>query len=79
MSLFQKKPYKRDYILQKRPQIIVSLLIVATPYVYCMRINGCTHVQPIAFEASYNRILQSQSSWSLFNGTWQKRRRELDH
>jgi len=28
---FAKEPYKRDVILQKRP-IIVSLLIVATPY-----------------------------------------------
>ena len=29
---FAKKPYKRDYILQKRPLITRSLLIVATPY-----------------------------------------------
>ena len=29
-----KQPYKRDYILQKRPVILKSLLIVATPYVY---------------------------------------------
>ena len=28
---FAKKPYKRDYILQKRPVILRSLLIVATP------------------------------------------------
>jgi len=28
---FVKKPYKRDYILQKRPIILRSLLIVATP------------------------------------------------
>ena len=27
-----KEPYKRDYILQKRPIILRSLLIVATPY-----------------------------------------------
>ena len=27
---------------------------------------------------SFNLILQSQSNWSLFNGTWQKRRRELE-
>ena len=26
-----------------------------------------------------NANLQSQSHWSLFNGTWQKRPRELDH
>jgi len=29
---FAKEPYKRDYILQKRPKILRSLLIVATPY-----------------------------------------------
>jgi len=29
---FAKEPYKRDYILQKRPMILRSLLIVATPY-----------------------------------------------
>jgi len=29
---FAKEPYKRDYILQKRPIILRSLLIVGTPY-----------------------------------------------
>ena len=29
---FAKEPYKRDYILQKRPVILRRLLIVATPY-----------------------------------------------
>ena len=29
---FAKKPYKRDYILQKRPIILRSLLLIATPY-----------------------------------------------
>jgi len=28
---FAKEPYKKDYILQKRPTILRSLLIVATP------------------------------------------------
>jgi len=28
---------------------------------------------------SFNLILQSQSEWSFFSGTWQKRRRSLDH
>jgi len=36
-------------------------------------------LHPIAFGVSCNLILQSQSNWSLFNGTWQKRRRELDN
>ena len=35
-------------------------------------------VQPIAFGVSLNLNLQSQSHWSLFNGTWQKRPGELD-
>ena len=29
---FAKEPYKREYILQKRPIILRSLLIVATPF-----------------------------------------------
>jgi len=29
---FAKEPYKRDYVLQKRPIILRRLLIVATPY-----------------------------------------------
>jgi len=33
---FAKEPYKRDYILQKRPIILRSLLIVATPYLISM-------------------------------------------
>jgi len=28
---FAKEPYKRDYILQKRPTILRSLLLEATP------------------------------------------------
>ena len=35
-------------------------------------------VQPIASGVSFNLNRQSQSHWSLFNGTWQKRLRELD-
>mmetsp|Transcript_39367 Transcript_39367/g.63455 ORF Transcript_39367/g.63455 Transcript_39367/m.63455 type:complete len:124 (+) Transcript_39367:3035-3406(+) len=36
-------------------------------------------VQAIASGESSNLILQSQSNWSLFNGTWQKRHRELEN
>jgi len=32
--LLAKEPYKRDDILQKRPMILRSLLIVATLYIY---------------------------------------------
>ena len=56
-------------LLQKRPIILRSLLIVATPYV-------CHQVQPIVFGVSFNLSIQSQSNWSFFNGTWQKRSRE---
>ena len=39
----------------------------------------CREIQAIAFGVSFNLILQSQSYWSLFNGTWQKRPGELDY
>ena len=35
-------------------------------------------IQPIAFRVSFNLNLQSQSPWCLFNGTWQKRFKELE-
>jgi len=35
---FAKEPYKRDFILQKRPIILRSLLIVATPYDHYLKI-----------------------------------------
>jgi len=38
-----------------------------------------TEVQPIASGVSFNHILQPQSNWSLFHGSWQKRRTELDN
>ena len=38
---FSKKPCKRDYILQKRPIIWRSLLIVATPYEW---MNECIYL-----------------------------------
>ena len=37
------------------------------------------YIQPIAFGVSFNPNLQSQSPWSLFNGTWPKRPREVEH
>jgi len=37
------------------------------------------HIQPMAFVASFNLSLQSQSHWSLFDGTWQKRPRKLEN
>jgi len=42
---FAKEPYKGDYILQKRPIILISLLIVATQYQYVFIVckNVCLH------------------------------------
>jgi len=37
---FSKEPCKRDYILQKRPIILRSLLIVATPYLMTYICHG---------------------------------------
>jgi len=36
---FAQEPYKRGYILQRRPMILRSLLIVATPYQNVPRIE----------------------------------------
>ena len=36
------------------------------------------HLQPITLRVSFNFHLHFQSPWSLCNGTWQKRRRELE-
>jgi len=51
----------------------------------CVRVNyrgeeggGCVEVQPIAIGVSFILSLQSQCHGSLFDGTWQKRPRELD-
>jgi len=45
---FAKEPYERDDILQKRPIILMSLLIVATPYGFA---SGC------GFLYSYSSLL----------------------
>jgi len=38
-----------------------------------------TCIQPIEWVVLINLIPQSQWDWSVFNGTWQKRRRRLDN
>jgi len=57
---FAKEPYKRDDILQKRPIILRSLLIVATPYRYwcvdILHINIC--VTDTAWCARVDSLLQ---------------------
>jgi len=47
-------------------------------YIYTY-ISGYIYIQPIAFGVSFKLNLQSQSPWSLFNGTWEKRHGELYH
>jgi len=47
--------------------------------IMCARIHACTCVQPIAIGVSFNPILYFQFNGSLLNGTWQKRRGELDN
>jgi len=37
----------------------------------------CSVLQCVA--VSFNLNLQSQSNWSFVHGTWQSKRRELDH
>ena len=54
--------------------LFVYILLVFTLFVYTLFVYTLfayiLYVQPIAFEVSYNLNLQSQSPWSLFNGTW---------
>jgi len=59
---------------------ILNLYMRATkPLIDVASIFCALFVQSIAFGGSFNLDLQSQSYWSLFNGTWQKRPRELDY
>ena len=37
------------------------------------------YLQPLAFGVSFILNLQSQSHWSLFDGTWQTRPSELEY
>jgi len=57
---FAKEPYKRHDILQKRPRILRSLLIVATPYrtyewvmwhIWTIHVAHTIHVTPYLFTA----------------------------
>jgi len=51
---FAKESHKRDDILQKRPTILRSLLIEATPYVLIISLHICghtnTHLHPGIFD-----------------------------
>ena len=59
---FAKEPYKRDDILQKRPMILRSLLIVATPYL--LQHTAATHTaterrkSAVYYKACCSSVLQ---------------------
>jgi len=54
----------------KRERVCVSYCLFV-----CVRVRVCA----CARARMFNLISQSRSTWSLFNGTWQKRRTELDN
>ena len=57
--------------------VFIHVCIICV-FIYVCIICVFIYVQPIACGVSFNQILQSQSIRCLFNGTWQKRPRELD-
>jgi len=66
-------------------RVCVCLCVSIYVYIYihihmcvCIYIQSTRVVQPIACAVSFNLNLQSPSNWSLFNGSWQKRRTEVD-
>jgi len=52
---FAKEPYQRDDILQKRPVILRSLLIVATPYQICVYENALVPQEVCAYTCYTNQ------------------------
>ena len=71
-----KEPYKRDDILQKRPVILRSLLIVATPYrtsAMCDHCTTCIHVcSDTSAQDARNRtlVVHEQKNCLLFSIVW---------
>jgi len=69
---FAKEPYNRDDILQKRPIILRSLLIVATPYVTLAqatirRIDSIVGL--FCKRALYKRLYSAKETYNLINPT----------
>ena len=54
---FAKEPYKRDYILQKKPIILRSLLIVATPYVFVYIPSIFMHTHTVTYDVSMKIVM----------------------
>ena len=56
-SVNDKEPYKRDYILQKRPIILRSLLIVATPYEWHTQHLWVVHHKVTLWVTHHSRVI----------------------
>jgi len=70
-----KEPYKRDDILQKRPMISRSLLIVATPYLTSdirMHMDICKHNT-----THYNTLQHTATNWYKYLTTDIRRRWDI--
>ena len=64
---FAKEPYKRDYILQKRPIILRSLQVVATPYQHWHMPNSTYWFwRPTATKCSWHPIYSYTTIHILF-------------
>ena len=65
MVSFAKEPYNRVCILQKRPVVLRSLLIVATPYVHsCVRVCTCIFKYPSVTEKSDGRWVHCKREYA---------------
>jgi len=73
---FAKEPYKRDYILQKRPMILSILLTVATPYVYvhiytdvdvCLCIYIYIHIYIYTYIYAYIYLCSPRELWGGYD------------
>ena len=65
MVSFAKEPYKRDYILQKRPIISAILLTVATPYTFS-RLRGVADLTRVILQSTFRFNLNSRF-WEIFS------------
>jgi len=71
-GLFSKEPYKRDDILQKRPIVLSSLLIVATPYEKVKsHVNGSCFIwaSRVTFDCDMAHVNESRYTckWAMFH------------
>jgi len=71
-SLLHLECHSISIVISLFDNILLHMHLFRHTHIVCI-------VESIAFGVSFNLNLQSQSPWSLFNGTWQKRPGELDH